>query len=79
MTWISVDDELPEADVPVWAGKLGANNLKLYAINAHLGRWWWSEVYSYYTDSKGNWRCDSEANDDYSFITHWQYLPEPIK
>jgi len=68
--WVKVIDKLPPFDIPVFAGYFRDGNFhygQYVAVNYTDG-WVWSRVYS-----DDEWFED----DDYSYLTHWQPMPQP--
>jgi hypothetical protein len=76
--WISVEDELPPLDQPVWLFEKGRISIGFRTI-FNMDGWFWSTTYDYadYRPSIG-WDMCPECDDDYK-PTHWQPLPTPPK
>lgn len=75
--WIKVSEEgLPDYGVPVWGAAAGQGPI-MVAVDDAIEGWLWGSVYSHYFTTSGVWECEFEADDDYSWITHYQYLPLP--
>lgn len=75
--WVSVDDRLPDLDVPVWA--CGPNDHPFIGARVFdCDGWLWGKCYSVpCVDSDGKWDCeDCEVDDDYA-VTRWRPLPPP--
>jgi hypothetical protein len=76
--WVSVEERLPEFDVPVWMHESGGR--------IRIGAWCftgdgslWTNCYGseFYSHKLGRWDAsDMEMDDDYQ-PTHWMPLPEP--
>lgn len=76
MTWISVNERLPEFDIPVWLAC--GDNLFIGSRCDDGDGWLWCNCYGsmYWDKTKGKWASFDAEADDYS-PTHWMPLPEP--
>jgi len=74
MTWISVDEQLPELDLPVWLA-CGDNLFIGYRIVGIVG-WRWCNCYGSIYWDKIKWSSFDADADDYA-PTHWMPLPLP--
>ena len=73
--WISVDESLPELDVPVW---LFCDDGIFIGCRGEDGDFWqWGRSYDDIWYDEG-WHTLTSDADDYQ-PTHWQALPEPPK
>lgn len=79
MTWISVADELPEPRVTVWAGKSGEKYSFYMMIPWEGVGLIWAKMEPERLEPHFELEYVYDLNQDYSWITHWKYLPEPIK
>jgi hypothetical protein len=74
-TWISVDEKLPDMDMPVWLyGDGGA----FIGGRSYVGdgEWGWCNSYNqFWLERDGSWSADLAYDDDYH-VTHWKPLPE---
>lgn len=76
--WVSVDDSLPDMDVPVW---LQTDHGVLIGLRTDAGDegWLWGRCYSApWINRDGVWVADGECDDDYH-ATAWHPLPVPPK
>lgn len=79
--WISVeDDRKPEEGTPVWGASVGQFPIMVCAVYSGEddGGWVWERVINYYVVDN-EWCCDSDYDDDYSWIDRWMPLPLPPK
>jgi hypothetical protein len=76
--WISVNDKLPELDVPVWCHDAETKRTWVGGItDADDNQWAWGNAYgSMWQQKDGTWSADLEWDDEYN-VTHWQSLPLP--
>jgi hypothetical protein len=73
MSWISVTDDLPDIDVPVWIWPQAA----IFCRCEDSDGWLWANCYGMVDFVNGEWVAnDAETDDDYQ-PTHWMCLPEP--
>lgn len=81
--WISVDDKLPELDVPVWVYLPKRASWRPSMVigcrsEDSEGNWSWCRCYDdiWYDDREEQWStCTAEAEDYHP--THWKRLPMP--
>jgi len=74
--WVPVSDGFPDEGVPVWGAAAGHAPMLCCFVFIDEG-WVIESVIADWWDSKKGWCCDSEFDDDYSWITHYQKLPTP--
>lgn len=77
--WIKIEDRFPDEGVPVWGAAISQYPLSMMMVclEYYNDGWLWENVISYYLNADQKWECDSEMDDDYSWITHWMPLPNP--
>jgi len=76
--WISVDDELPELEVPIWIYVNGRILMGCRSNYAGEG-WVWCRLYDmpfYMKHRDDKWDFEPYSDDDYQ-PTHWKPLPKP--
>jgi hypothetical protein len=74
MTWISIDERLPELDIPVWLAC--GDNLFIGCRNDDGDGWLWCNCYGSMYWDKTKWSSFDADADDY-LPTHWMPLPTP--
>jgi len=75
--WISVETALPKLHTPVWA--TNGEDILLLDRYEDTDGWLWAQIYAAPRFDGVNWFYDAECDDDYSWVTHWKYLPSPPK
>ena len=79
MEWISVNNELPELEQPIWMyfdGKIKMGCLSNYGNEGWL--WCALDYMPYCIKSTQKWDIEPISDDDYK-VTHWMPLPKPPK
>ena len=77
MTWISIDDRLPELDEPVFLCHAPSRNLWIgcRVCDDDPSSWQWHSTYGCPEWRNDRWHCDSEYDSSLQ-PSHWHPLPE---
>lgn len=77
--WISVEDELPPLEEPVWlfAQLCDGNYIWIGGRTDTFDGWLWADCHMTVWFNGEKWDGDMDVDDDYQ-PTHWMRLPEPL-
>lgn len=79
MSWINVNDQLPQENQTVWACNSKTKYVNLMCLVYDEDGWLWAETNGVIFSENGFIVSECELDDDYD-ITHWHPLPKlPIE